>query len=46
MTLLELINECEERAILVDVALENESLTQALKDKNDDLVLHILDNEF
>jgi hypothetical protein len=46
MTKTEFMALCGERMIDVDIALENENLVQALKDKDFDMVVNILDNEF
>jgi hypothetical protein len=46
MSKLEFMSLCGERCIDPDLALENENLVQALKDRDFDKVLEILDNEF
>lgn len=39
-------DECTERCILAEVAIENEKIQAALKAKNDKEVLRLLDTEF
>jgi hypothetical protein len=46
MSKLEFLSLCGERCIDPDLALENENLVQALKEKNFDKVLEVLDTEF
>ena len=46
MTYAEFIDECNKRLIYKSVAVENEKIRQALKDRNDDLVRELLDTEF
>jgi len=46
MTYSQFIEECSKRTIHKSVAVENEKIKQALKDRNDALVLHLLDTEF
>ena len=37
---------CAERTIAPEIALENENILEALKERNDKRVLWLLDNEF
>jgi hypothetical protein len=46
MSKLEFLSLCGERCIDPDLALENDNLVQALKDKDFDKVLVVLDTEF
>ena len=46
MTRYEFIAACGERLIPVDLALENDAVTAALKDRDDDAVCNALDTEF
>jgi len=46
MTYAEFIQECSKRTIHKSVAIENEKIKQALRDRNDELVKKLLDTEF
>jgi len=46
MSKLEFLSLCGERCIDPDLALENDNLVQALKDKDFDKLLVVLDTEF
>ena len=46
MTYAEFIYECSKRTIHTSVAVENEKIIQALKDRDDELVRKLLDEEF
>jgi hypothetical protein len=46
MTLSQFTALCAERTIDPSLALENETLIEALKAKDDEAVVNILDNEF
>jgi hypothetical protein len=46
MSKFEFLSLCGERCIDPDLALENDNLVQALKDKDFDKVLEVLDTEF
>ncbi len=46
MTRNEFVAECEKHGIAPEIALENENLQQALKDRCDDSVRRVLREEF
>jgi len=46
MTINKFNHECEKRTIHPSIALENDNIQQALQDRNDQLVLQLLDKEF
>ena len=46
MTRNEFASECAQRTIAPEIALENENILDALKERNDERVLWLLDNEF
>lgn len=46
MTYKEFLEECNKRTIYKSVAVENEKIKQALRDRDDDLVRQLLDSEF
>jgi hypothetical protein len=46
MTKIEFVALCAERTIDPKLALENESIVEALQNRNDALVVELLDNEF
>ena len=46
MTQREFEAECESRTIAPAIALENETIKQALRDRDDALVRRLLDEEF
>lgn len=46
MTELDFITECENRLIAPSIALENNNIVNALKDKDKNLVIELLDSEF
>lgn len=46
MTQTQFITECNARYIEPAIALENDELVQALKNRDDDAVISILDNQF
>ena len=46
MTYTEFMHECSKRTIHKSVAVENEKIKEALRNRDDALVLKLLDNEF
>jgi hypothetical protein len=46
MTKLEFMAQCEERCIDPSIALENDDIVQALKEKDDSKVVELLDTQF
>lgn len=46
MTLSTFYSLCMERDIFAGMAIENESIREALKERNDELVIELLDSEF
>ncbi len=46
MTYKEFLSECSKRTIHKSVAVENEKIKAALRDRDDALVLKLLDEEF
>jgi hypothetical protein len=46
MTQLQFIARCNELTVLPELALENDEIIEALKTKNDDLVIELLNNLF
>ena len=46
MTQNQFLSECMNRTIDPDLALENDDLIEALKNRDDDLVIEILNNQF
>jgi hypothetical protein len=46
MTYREFLDECSKRLVHENIAVENEKIQQALRDRNDDLVRKLLDTEF
>jgi hypothetical protein len=46
MTQLQFIAKCNELTIAPELALEDDLIIQALKSKNDDLVIELLNNLF
>jgi hypothetical protein len=46
MTQTQFFIECAKRTIEPSIALENENLREALKNRNDETVIHILNEEF
>lgn len=43
---MEFIAECNKRLIFKSVAIENENIKQALRERDDKKVIELLDNEF
>jgi hypothetical protein len=46
MSKTEFVTLCVERTIDPQLALENDSIVEALQSRNDELVVELLDNEF
>lgn len=46
MTYREFLEECNKRLIYKSLAIENEKIREALRQRNDDLVRKLLDTEF
>ena len=46
MTAIQFELACAQRTIAPEIALENKNICEALKERNDERVLWLLDNEF